>query len=404
MDNWFKNARFGMFIHYGPYSVAARGEWAYNRERIGAEEYFEKYAKNFKAENCHPKEWARLAKDAGVKYTALTARHHDGFCLWGTKTTDFNAVACGPRKDLVAEYLAAVREAGLKAGLYYSVADWRHPDYPGAYSRDWPLAWEGEDKRKRFVAFYTEQIRELMTNYGQIDVFWFDGCFPQPLDGEKAIAMIRSLQPGIMINNRNGRPYDFLNSEQAVVPARDGGMWEAGLTLNDSWGYNAGDDNYKSARDVVKLLLQTAQDGGNLTINVSPAGDGAIPERAAATLREVGEWLRINGEAVYGSERSPFSWGHSHIITVKGERVYINLHKKMTELCVAEIKNPVKRVCLLKNGADCQFSQTAGGQLTISGLPETDDLALTIVCETEGKPEPLVPQTTFWIPGAEEMK
>jgi len=388
-----------MFIHWGAYSAAARGEWVYNRERIGKEEYLEKYVKNFKAENYNPDEWTQLAKDVGMKYVVLTAKHHDGFCLWNTKTTDYNAAIFGPKKDLVAEYVNAVRRAGLKVGIYYSPADWAHPDYPDAYSRDWPLVWDDEVKRKRFVAFYTEQLRELMTNYGKIDILWYDGCLPQPLDGNEVNAMVRSLQPEILISARNGSPYDFSVCEQAIVPPKDDRLWEACMTLNDNWGYHAGDSDYKSPREVVKMLLSVAQGGGNLLLNVGPKSDGTIPEQSVEILEKVGKWLKVNGDAIYGSEKSPFSHSPSHMITVKGNRIYIHVIKRLSEICVAEIKNPIKRMFLLQNGEDCQFNQTEEGRLFVSGIPDTEGTAVTLVCETEGKPEPIVKKGTFWIPG-----
>jgi alpha-L-fucosidase len=399
--DWFKTAKFGMFIHWGIYSVAGRGEWVLNRERIPYDEYIEKYANNFNAENFNPREWARVAKEAGMKYMVLTAKHHDGFCLWDTKTTDFNSTVTGPHKDIVAEYVEAVREAGLKVGLYYSPADWHHPDYPSAYIRDWPNTWKDDKARERFIEFYTEQMKELMTNYGKIDLLWYDGCLPQPLNGEQVNGMIKKYQPDILISDRNGEPYDFRVCEQAVVPSKDNTPWEACMTLNDNWGYHSGDDNYKSAKDVIKLLLNVAKDGGNLLLNVGPKGDGTIPEESTEILMKVGIWLKHNGDCIYETQKSPFSWGNSCILTIKDNKVYICVDKNIDEICVAEIKNKVNKVHHLKTMKEMRFLQDGNGRLTIYDLSSAndEDLLPVYVCDIEGQPEAIVPRTTFWIPG-----
>ncbi|MFV0342859.1 MAG: alpha-L-fucosidase [Anaerocolumna sp.] len=398
---WFSDARFGMFIHWGIYSVSGRGEWILNRERIPYEEYISLYANNFRAENYNPDEWVKIAKEAGMRYMVLTTKHHDGFCLWNTKTTDFNSLQLGPKRDIVKEYVTAVRKAGLKVGIYYSPADWHHPDYPGSYARDWTHVWEDEEARKRFVEFYTEQIKELVTDYGKIDLFWYDGCLPKPLDGTKVNKMIKEYQPDILISNRNGEPFDFMCCEQAIVPTKDGTPWEACMTLNDNWGYHRGDNNYKSARDVILLLTETAKDGGNLLLNVGPKGDGTIPVESTRILKQVGNWMDANGEAIYGSEKSPFSWGTSSTLTVKGSKVYIHVHKKLHEICIAEIKNKVKQVYILKSKEKLKFTQDKDKRLNIYGIPDNweEDIIITLVCEVEGNPEALVERTSFWIPG-----
>lgn len=397
--NWFSDARFGMFIHWGVYSVAARGEWIVNRERIPKEEYIEKYANNFKAENYNPVEWAELALKSGMKYMVLTTKHHDGFALWDTKTTDFNSMKIGPAKDLVKEYADAARKVGLKVGFYYSPADWYHKDYPSAYLRDWPTEWEDEEKRKRFVAFYTEQIRELMTNYGKIDLFWYDGCIPAPLDGAVVNEMIKKHQPDIIINDRNGAPFDFKCCEQAIVPVRDGTPWEACMTLNDNWGYHSGDTNYKTPKDVIKLLIKVAKDGGNLLLNIGPKADGRVPSESVDILEKVGEWMKKNGESVYRTEMSPFSWGMSSEITVKNSYVYIHIFHALSEICVAEIKNKVKKVYELSEKRKLNFLQDENGRLFIRDIPCEKDEITTIVCEVEGVPEAIEEQKSFWIPG-----
>ena len=402
-QQWFKDARFGMFIHWGAYSVAARGEWVLNREHIPYDEYIEKYVNQFQAENFDPVRWAKLAKQAGMKYVVLTAKHHDGFCLWDTKTTDFNSVCMGPKKDLVKEYVEAVRNEGLKVGIYFSPADWHHPDYPNAYCRDWPDNWTDEEARKRFVEFYTEQIRELVTNYGKIDVFWYDGCIPKPLDGEKVNQMIYEYQPDITINARNGEPCDYYCCEQTIQAPKKDVMWEACMTLNDNWGYHSGDKDFKSPRDVVKMLLKVAEGGGNLLLNVGPMADGTIPEESVRILEKVGAWLKDNGDAIYRSVKSPFSWAKAFMITTDGEKVYITMYHKLPELTFVEIKNKVKRIYQLNNAKEMRFEQKPDGRLTIYDIDieKEDELAITFACEIEGAPEAITTRTSFWIPGYE---
>lgn len=400
-SDWFNATRYGMFIHWGVYSVAARGEWTLNRECIPYDEYTERYVNNFHAEQYDPRAWARLAKEAGMGYMVLTTRHHDGFALWGTNTSDFNAVQLGPKRDLVREYVDAVRAEGLKVGLYYSVADWHHADYPTPYARDWPDGWKDEASRRRFVHYYRTQLEELMTQYGKIDMLWYDGCIPSPTDGEEVNTYIKQLQPDILINDRNGQPWDFHCSEQAIKPAEPGVNWEACMTLNRNWGYHAGDVSYKSAKDVINLLTEVAASGGNLLLNVGPNGAGVIPEESVKILREAGAWLRRNGEFLADSTRSPFSWNMFGRLTTNGNKVYVHVfHSTGEELCLAEIKNTVLSAHFVDSGEPVPFEQL-GERLFLRNLPVPlpDPIAMTIVLEVEGEPAALTPQTTFWIPG-----
>ena len=401
---WFKSALFGMFIHWGAYSVGGRGEWILNREHIPYDEYTEKYVDNFKAEKYNPSEWARLAKKAGMKYVVLTARHHDGFALWDTATTSFNSVNYGPRRDLVRPFVEAVRKEGLKVGLYFSGADWSHPDYPDPYCRDWPEGWKDEESRRRFEEYYKKQLIELMSNYGKIDILWYDGCIPEFSNGEEVNRLVKELQPGILINARNGKPYDFVNCERAIQPPRSDMPWEACQTLNNSWGYYPGDTNYKSARDVVEMLAQVAMGGGNLLLNVGPAPDGTIPEKQAQILLEVGRWLERNGWSLYNSARSPFSWTMFGYLTTKENKVFVHIFRETgKELCIAEIKNKVLDAYYVDTGEKVDFVQ-AGTRLLLRNLPVPlrDSICTTIAIEVEGKPEPIRPQVNFWVPGYNE--
>lgn len=389
-----------MFIHWGPYSVAGRGEWVMNRERIPVAEYRKLYCETFTASRFDPHAWAQLAAQTGMKYMVLTTRHHDGFCLWDTATTDANAARIGPKRDLVRAFVDAVRAAGLKVGLYYSVADWSHPDYPGPYHRDWPTAWPDETARKRFIAFYQAQLDELFTRYGPIDLLWYDGCIPGPTDGATINARIKQLQPHVLINNRNGAPYDFHCCEQAIKPAAPGQDWEACMTLNGNWGYHAGDHNWKTATDVARLLTETAGGGGNLLLNIGPRGDGSIPEPSVNILTQVGNWLRSNGEFLPNSTRSPFTWLNWGKLTTKANTIYAHIFAlAQPDLCIAEINNPVRHIRRCDTGQPVAWTRN-GDRLLIRGLPVTQpgQMPLVLTIEVEGVPEPITQQGTFWIP------
>ncbi len=390
-----------MFVHWGPYAVAGRGEWVMNRERIPFEEYRRKYAENFRAEQYAPAAWATFAAECGMKYVVLTTRHHDGFALWDTDTTEFNAARLGPGRDLVAPFVEAVRSAGLKVGLYFSVADWTHPDYPAAFARDWPVSedWESDAARKRFIAYYQAQLEELMTRYGTIDILWYDGCIPGPLDGQVANQRVRELQPDILINERNGDPFDFRVSEQSLKDKP--GPWESALTLNDNWGYHATDENWKGPADVVKMLITARSKAGNLLLNVGPRLDGTIPEPSLNILRSAGDWLGRNREFMDTTDRSPFAWNNISLTTVRGNTVYLHLTKDPRgEYCFAELANKVLSARMVDGGAPVAFEQLDDGRLFLKNLPTPlpDPLVTTIALELDGPPKPLTEQKTFWIP------
>ena len=400
MMTWFDESRYGMIIHWGAYSVGARGEWVMNRERIPLDEYRRDFAAAFRAERYAPADWAAKAKQWGMGYAVLTTRHHDGFSLWDSDANPYNAARIGPCRDLIRPYVEAFRAAGLKVGFYYSPASWSNPDYPGSTYRDWPGPgdWAGEESRQRFVAQYRAELKELCTRYGKIDYLWFDGCIPENIDGDETLAMVREWQPGIAVNSRLGGPYDVKSCEQAINPPKDGSRWETIMTLNNNWGYHAGDDRWKSVRDALELLLRCAELRGNLLINVGPRADGTIPEGSVAVFNAIGEWLRANGESVRGSDLSPFTWNNtSRPITVKGSRIYLHfLVDPCGSHCWADLKNRVLAARWLDSGEPVTFEQE-GERLFLRGL-EWRAPCRTMALDVEGVPEPITPQTTFWIP------
>jgi len=283
---WWHTAKFGMFIHFGLYSQHQRHEWAMETEAIPIGEYLP-LAKQFNPKPGFARAWAKLAKAAGMKYMVMTTKHHEGFCNFDTKLTDYCATKQGPKRDLVREYVEAARAEGLHVGLYYSLMDWHHPD--GAKCKT------DEAARRRFVDYIHGQVNELMSNYGKIDILWYDVPWPLDAKGWESVEMnkmVRKLQPDIIINNRSKIPEDFDTPEQRIVASADR-PWESCMTMNDSWGYHAADDGWKSPKTIIRNLITCARDGGNYLLNIGPKPDGSIPEQSIAVLSEVGRWMEV---------------------------------------------------------------------------------------------------------------
>ena len=270
---WWQQAHFGMFIHWGLYSLIGRQEWTLEMEGIPLSQY-ELLAKHFNPRPGAAREWAKLAKRAGQKYMVMTSKHHDGFCLFDTKLTNYCAPKQAAGRDLVREYIDAARAEGLRVGLYYSLMDWHHPD--GARCATDPEA------RRRFVDYTHGLIRELMTHYGKIDILWYDvnlPLTPEQWESERMNKMVFELQPDILVNNRNGLEGDFSTPEQNVEADKSGHAWEACMTLNDSWGYSSADDNWKTPRAVLRNLVNCAREGGNYLLNIGPSLMGRSQSR-----------------------------------------------------------------------------------------------------------------------------
>jgi len=379
---WFRAARFGMFIHWGLYSQLGRHEWVMNRERIPVAEY-EKLAQTWKPRPNAARTWARLARQAGMRYMVMTTKHHEGFCLFDTRHTDYNAVKCGPGRDLVAEYVEAARAEGMRVGFYYSLMDWHHPD--GARCK------VDEAARRRFVDFTHGVVRELCTNYGRIDILWFDVNWPltpEEWEAPQLIAMVRQLQPDIVINNRTGLPEDFGTPEQHITPEKGGRMWEACMTFNESWGYTPIDTRWKDAWTVVAMLRQVAAGGGNLLLNIGPTPEGDVPEPCAEVLLEVGEWLQRYGPTVYeATDPMPQEWMITGAFTRRGNTLYFHCNRwPGSELAIGGLRNRVLEARLF-GGPQVAFSQT-GDRLVLRGLPQAapDPLATVIELKVEGEP------------------
>lgn len=393
---WWHQAKFGMFVHWGLYSLIGQHEWAMELEGIPVAQY-EQLSRHFHPKPGAARDWARLARRAGMKYMVLTTKHHEGFCLWDSKLTNYNAVQQGPGRDLVREYVEAARAEGLRVGFYYSLMDWHHPD--GA------LCKTDEAARKRFVAYTHGLIRELLTNYGKIDVLWFDVSWPLKAAGwesERMNQMIFELQPEIIVNNRNGLEGDFATPEQKITAA-EGRAWESCMTLNESWGFNRADTQWKSARTIVNNLATCARGGGNYLLNIGPEPDGSIPPESTAVLEKVGDWLAVNETSIRGTESMKMQWMPNGNMTRRGHTLYLHQfnwpgHTPAAEwldffrpeavIALGGLKTKVLSARLLKTGQPVHFTQSEFS-LRLTGLPlEAPDTPATVIELTcDGVPE-----------------
>ena len=385
---WFHEARFGMFIHWGLYAQLGRNEWVSCFESTPKKEY-EKLADTWKPKPGAPREWARLAKKAGMKYMVLTTKHHEGFCLWDTEQTDYNAVERGPGRDLVREYVDACREFGLKVGLYYSLGDWHHPDAAQSV--------KNKAARRRFLDFTQGCVRELMSDYGKIDILWYDGAgplaSPAAWESVEMNRMVRKLQPGIIINDRSLMPEDFTTAEGSVSASQTGRAWEACMTFNHaSWGYMpSASIDAVSARSILGMLLGCSAYDGNLLLNIGPAPDGSVPEEAIEPLTTVGKWLKKYGEAAYGQVDR--YWLHGTTcgdFSKKGKTAYFWCRWwPEGQIIFGGHHTKLLRASFLHNGKPIEFEQTKH-QIILKGLPKTspDKLAGVAVIKLEYKSVP----------------
>lgn len=366
---WFEEARFGMFIHWGLYSILGRGEWVMYIEKIPKGEYAQ-LAKQFKPKRFNAKTWVKLASDAGMKYIVLTTRHHDGFCLFDSKVSDFTSVKTAAKRDFVAEYVKACRKYRMKIGFYYSLLDWR---FSGYHNRE-----KEPESFKEMVEQAHSQVKELMSNYGKIDILWYDGAWPYDAEAwqsKKLNDMVRKLQPHILINNRSQLPEDFGTPEQHIPTAAPETkfpthLWESCMTMNDNWGYSAGDKNWKSTRQLIMNLIRCVSGEGNYLLNVGPKPDGTIPEPSIKRLKEIGKWMKENKESIHHAGRAHFEGGMVGLTTAKNNKVYLHVFRwPGEEICLAGVKNKIRSGYLLASNKKVSVTQK-GERLFIQGLPQ----------------------------------
>ena len=354
---WFREARFGMFIHWGLYAIPARGEWVRSFEQMPEEDYLP-YFQEFDPVDYDPRKWARAAKMAGMRYVILTAKHHDGFCLFDSKYTDFKSTNTKLGRDIVADFVAAVRSEGLRVGLYFSLLDWHHPDYPHHGDRNHPMRNHPECSNEhrdfdRYLRYMHDQVREICTNYGKIDILWFDFAYDD-MRGEKwkateLVDMVRSLQPGVIIDNRlevSGEGYgslaqcrptafhgDFVSPEQMIPPnwiqdieGRDV-AWEACVTMNRNWGYHATDRFFKPAPMLIRKIVECVSKGGNLLLNVGPDARGNIPEASMERLEAIGKWMDKNSRSIHGCGKAGIEKPDYGRVTRNGNKLYFHVYE-----------------------------------------------------------------------------
>ncbi|WP_426998051.1 alpha-L-fucosidase [Pseudarthrobacter sp. N5] len=414
---WFTEARLGMFVHWGLYSLPARHEWVMSREHTPADQYQTKYLQHFDPDLYDPREWAATARNAGMKYVVLTAKHHEGFCLWDSELTDYKSTNSPAGRDLIAPYVEAAREHGLKVGLYYSLLDWHHPDFtiddvhPECEN---PQAAELNRARDmdRYRGYLHGQVRELLSNYGTIDYLFFDFSYADgkhavnfPGKGrddwgsEELLAMVRQLQPGIVVNDRLDIPGDIVTPEQyqPSSPMQRDGVdvpWEACQTLNGSWGYDRDNLNYKSPELLIRMLVDGVSKNGNLLLNVGPTARGTLDPRATAALAGLGEWTRVHGRSVYGAGPATFQTPSDCRYTARGDRLYLHLfawpfqHVHLPGMAgkavYAQLLNDGSEIAMSELGADrlAQNMEQGGqppGTLTLTLPVQRPDVAVPVV-------------------------
>lgn len=411
---WWRDARFGMFIHWGVYAVPAGvyqgkevpgiGEWIQARADIPPVEY-QKFPPQFNPVQFDAEEWARIARDAGMKYLVITSKHHDGFSMFDTAVSNYDIVDATPfRRDPMLELSRACKKAGVKFCFYYSILDWHHP----AQQRNPQARNTGESysqnamkpgRKEEYLQYMRAQLKELITRYDPA-VLWFDGEWVNwwtEADGKALYNELRSLKPDLVINNRVGKGRkgmeglnrgegyagDFGTPEQQIPPTGLPGVdWEACMTMNDTWGFKSGDHHWKPASDLIRKLSDIASKGGNFLLNVGPTAEGRIPEPSVERLREVGRWTKANREAIYGTSPSPFAaalpWGRA---TARRGKVYLHVFDwpKEGKLAVPGLDRRVKRAYLLADRAQRLTVTQAGGELSLTLPAAAPDPAATVI-------------------------
>jgi alpha-L-fucosidase len=414
---WFHEAKYGLFIHWGLYAVPAGewkgrripgiGEWIMNRARIPVREY-EQLASRFNPVKFDAAAWVQLAKDAGMKYIVITSKHHDGFALYDSKVSRFDVVDATPfKRDVLKELAAACAKQGMRLGFYYSQAqDWHDPNGAG---NDWDF---GPDEKKDFDKYLRSkaepQVRELLTDYGPVALIWFDTPRMMTKErGQRFVDILRAVQPATLIDGRLGIEGDYVTTGDNVIPAEiQKTAWEVPATINHTWGYKSYDKDWKSPGQITFKLVDIVSKGGNYLLNVGPMADGVIPQASQDVLRHVGDWLKVNGEAVYGAGPTPFgpelgeptSRGAKDVrgaplflqqtqwrVTTKPGKLYFTFFEEpRAPFEIPAMKNAVKRAYRLADGAAVEVKTENGKSFISIERPILDPMATVIVVEIAG--------------------
>jgi alpha-L-fucosidase len=419
---WFREARFGMFIHWGVYAVPAGewngktnyGEWFMEETKMPVSQY-EQFARQFNPVKFDAREWVRMAKDAGMKYIVITSKHHDGFALYPSQLTDWCIKSTPFQRDPLKELADACRQAGIRLCFYYSIMDWHHPDW--GTRRAWHDKATGKPDMDRYVAFMKGQLKELITNYGPLGILWFDGEWESPWTPERGRDLyqyVRSLQPDIIINNRVGKGRagmagmdkgegavgDYGTPEQEI-PATGFGPgvdWESCMTMNNHWGYNKHDQNWKSATTLIRNLVDCASKGGNYLLNIGPTAEGLFPQASVERLAEIGKWMKVNSESIYGTQASPFEelgWGRCTQKPIGGSKTRLYLHvfdwPSSGKLVLSGLANKPVKAFLLDGDKPLEVS-SGDNQVTIT-LPATgsNPHPTVVALEIQGRPRIIKP-------------
>ncbi len=420
---WWSDARFGLFIHWGLYAIPAgewngstnHAEWIRTTAQIPLKEYY-KFVEQFNPVKFDAEEWVKMAKDAGMKYIVITSKHHDGFSLFDSKHTDFDVMSTPFKRDILKELSDACRKYGLKICWYHSIMDWHHPDYLPRREWETDRSAEGADFT-RFFQYLKNQLKELLTNYGEIGVLWFDGEWEDTWNSHYGIELynyVRSLQPNIIINNRVGVGRsgmegltkagefggDFGTPEQQIPSTGLPGVdWEACITMNNYWGYNKFDKDFKSTKELLQMLVDITSKGGNFLLNVGPTAEGLFPQESILRLKEIGEWMNLYDESIYGTEASPFNyleWGRSTKKTLgNNTRLYLHVFNwpKDAKLVVPGVLNKPVKSYVLSDKQKVLLHTTRNEDAIVINVPLTppNENVSVIVLDVEGKDEIINP-------------
>jgi alpha-L-fucosidase len=422
---WFDESKFGMIIHWGLYALPGRHEWVKSYERMSEAEY-SRYLRRFNPDRFDPDSWARAARDAGMRYVVLTTKHHDGFCLWPSDLTDYSVAATPFGEDIVGRVVEAFRSAGLRIGFYYSLLDWHHPEFPidGFHperDNDEAKAASAARDASKYAEYMRGQVRELLTRYGRVDYMAFDFSYADPFfwrwsganiwggksapewKSESLLAMVRDLQPEILVDDRLGIPGDVLTPEQyqPVAPmTKDGrpARWEAWQTFNGSWGYDRDNKDWKDSGLIIRMLIDTVSKGGNLLLNVGPTGRGYLEDGAVRRLRDVGEWMDLHERAIYGATIAPHVPPPDCRYTLRGDRLYLHIFSwPFRHLHLPALADHVDYAQFLHDGSEVKMSVIPAGaraqNTTMGGLAEG---TLTLTLPTQ-RPEVEVPVVELFL-------